>query len=303
VDDRLRIDWNYSKARYHRATIEVLANGHLRNLEELVSAIPSCEELPWHTLIPKAYEQEYSDLISDAVLDENIRPSSRHSTDTFAFDTVLLTGSTGFVGAFLLEELINNADAIVYCLIRARDGKEAAKRLFDNLNKYGITIEPERVIPLCGDLSKPKLGLSETTFDELSLTIDAIIHNGALTNLIQPYYALRQANVFGTKEIIKLACLNKVKPICYISTLSIFGEADSGINNSFCENEFPDVGPWLTMGYAQSKWVAEQLIRTAGERGCPVVIYRLGTVTGHSKTGAWNTEDFQFRLFASCQDP
>ena len=46
----------------------------------------------------------------------------------------------------------------------------------------------------------------------------------------------------------------------------------------------------------QSKWVAEQLIRQAQERGIPCSIYRPGLITGHSQTGITNTQDLASRL-------
>jgi thioester reductase-like protein len=44
-------------------------------------------------------------------------------------------------------------------------------------------------------------------------------------------------------------------------------------------------------GYGRSKWVAEKLVREAGERGLPVRVYRPGNVSGHSETGASNQRD------------
>ena len=86
----------------------------------------------------------------------------------------------------------------------------------------------------------------------------------------------------------------------YTSTLSVFGEAENPPGRGFNEDDVLEPGPALTMGYAQSKWVAEQLVRTAGARGCPVMIFRLGAVTGHSRTGAWSTDDFHCRLLKTC---
>jgi len=50
----------------------------------------------------------------------------------------------------------------------------------------------------------------------------------------------------------------------------------------------------------QSKWVAEKLVTTARERGIPVSIYRLGRMSGHSKTGVSNTDDFMHRVLRGC---
>jgi myxalamid-type nonribosomal peptide synthetase MxaA len=56
----------------------------------------------------------------------------------------------------------------------------------------------------------------------------------------------------------------------------------------------------LQSGYAQSKWVAEKLVTIARSRGLPVSIYRLGRITGNSKTGVWNTNDFMRRMIKCC---
>lgn len=56
----------------------------------------------------------------------------------------------------------------------------------------------------------------------------------------------------------------------------------------------------LQSGYAQSKWVAEKLVAFASSRGLPVTIHRLGRITGNSKTGVWNTNDFMCSMIKCC---
>ncbi|HWI60822.1 MAG TPA: SDR family oxidoreductase, partial [Symbiobacteriaceae bacterium] len=56
----------------------------------------------------------------------------------------------------------------------------------------------------------------------------------------------------------------------------------------------------LRLGYTQSKWVAEQLLLQAQERGIPTAIYRIGRVAGHTETGACQTDDYLWRLTQSC---
>jgi thioester reductase-like protein len=53
-------------------------------------------------------------------------------------------------------------------------------------------------------------------------------------------------------------------------------------------------------GYAQSKWVAEKLVEQAGERGIPYAIYRPGLVSGHSVSGAWNTDNLISSMTRVC---
>ncbi len=294
---KLRITWSYSRARYCRSTIISLAQAYVESMRELIKSCLT-HAIPIEVMqMQHIHRRTDIDLQSEVNLDPNLIRQSKPTGLTLDSNAVLLTGATGFVGAFLLDELLKETQAKVYCLIRSSDPNNAINKLHKNLEQYGIwkpTVE-DRIIPICGDLSSPYFGLSAKQFHELANQVDAIYHNGALTNLLQPYLALKPANVLGTKEIIHLACLGRIKPIYYTSTLSVFSEEESPMDKSFTEDDVPDPAG-LTMGYAQSKWVAEQLVRAARARGCPVVIYRLGTITGHSCTGAWSTKDFHTRL-------
>ena len=97
---------------------------------------------------------------------------------------VLLTGATGFLGAFLLHELLTDEDTIVHCLVRADDAAFAKERLRENLVTYGLLTDAfdERVVPVVGDLSKHSLGLSPEAFAELADQVDGIYHSAAIVD-------------------------------------------------------------------------------------------------------------------------
>jgi len=213
-----------------------------------------------------------------------------------------LTGATGFLGAFLLAELLKQTRADIYCLIRADNEQGAAERLKQQLSRYELLehIDFKRVIPVCGDLSSDRLGLSEQRYREIAAQVDVIYHNGALVNFIQPYRTLKPANVAGTQEVLRLACTEKPKAIHYVSTLSVFSEKAPIHPHGFSEYDEPRLTVNLDNGYAQSKWVAEQLVRKAGDRGFQVSIYRPATVAGDTRNGIWNVDDFLCRLLKGC---
>jgi thioester reductase-like protein len=56
----------------------------------------------------------------------------------------------------------------------------------------------------------------------------------------------------------------------------------------------------LDGGYPQTKWVAEKLVKIAGDRGLPISIYRPGRISWHSKTGVCNPEDHTSRMIKGC---
>lgn len=233
------------------------------------------------------FETNIADLSADAVLDETICPLR---ITRFKPKHIFLTGATGFVGAFLLHELLlHNPQATIYCLVRANNLADSRSRLRSTLKNYEIWEESfsSRIIPIVGDLSKPLLGLSAQDFGKLADVIDVIYHCGAYVNLVYPYTALRDANVGGTKEILRLATMTKITSVHYISTLDVFQSSNYDGMKLIAETDDLLSAEGYSDGYAQSKWAAEKLVMAARSRGLPVAIYRLGMVTGHSQTGAF----------------
>ncbi len=104
----------------------------------------------------------------------------------------------------------------------------------------------------------------------------------------------------GTHEIFRLASHLKPKIVHYISTLSVFPMEDELPLLPIEESDQLDFDKLLITGYAQSKWVSEKMALLARSRGLCVNIYRLGRITGHSQTGAWNTEDLVCRMIKGC---
>ena len=206
---------------------------------------------------------------------------------------VLLTGATGFVGAHLLLELLRSTRAAITCLVRGAADDAARQRLLVVMANYGLQHGglQRRLRVLQGDLAAPRLGLSEATFDQLGQELDTIDHNGALVSFVQPYEALRAANVGATQEVLRLACLHRTKHVHHISTINVFS-AEQSADHLLLEDEPLPGQAALEDGYARSKWVAEKIVALAGERGVPTTIYRLGGITGHSVSGRTNPGDF-----------
>jgi thioester reductase-like protein len=151
-----------------------------------------------------------------------------------------------------------------------------------------------------GDLSQPRLGLAAREFDALADDVDAIYHNGALVNFLFPYEEMRATNVGGTQEVLRLATRGGLKPVHFVSSLSVFFTAHyAGARVS--ESETPSGAEHLPLnGYAQSKWVAERVLSVARERGIPVTSYRPVFIGWHSRTGEYNPDDFLCRFIQAC---
>jgi amino acid adenylation domain-containing protein/thioester reductase-like protein len=203
---------------------------------------------------------------------------------------ILLTGSTGFLGAHLLRELLDATTARVWCLVRARDASHAVARIADAAARYGLPGLPGgRVVPLPGDLASPGLGLPPGEFGELARSIDIIYHAGASVNFIYPYEELQAANVTGTREVIRLAGLARGVPVHYVSSTAVLaGLGVMGVREVTEDTPLAHADR-LRVGYVETKFVAEELLRNAGRAGLPVAIYRPLDIVGSRRTGVWNT--------------
>ena len=213
--------------------------------------------------------------------------------------SVLLTGGTGFFGPFLLRSLLEQTDDLVQVLVRADSEDHARVRIERGLASLGLEGDVvrawhDRVQPLCGDLELPNFGLSPVRWSSLSDSVDAIYHNGALVNYVLDYASMRSANVGATNEVIRLTWSGRPKVLNHISTTFVFGWSTK---ETLCESDTNADMALLDFGYSQSKWVSEQLVLAAMERGMPARVFRPALITP-SVTGDGYNFDIAIRLLA-----
>jgi len=223
-------------------------------------------------------------LHNDAKLDTTLQFPHALATDWENPKAIFLTGATGFLGAYLLFELLQKTSADIYCLVRAKNNAAGLERLQQKLAFYKLwksDFRP-RIVPVVGDLAKPCFSLKESAFEQLATTIDVIYHNGAQVNATYAYSRLKASNVEGTETILRLAGLKQTKPVHFISSLAVFF-IDDNQYKTILEEDIPELDTSMKGGYKQTKWVAETLINVAQQRGLPATIYRPGRIWGDSK--------------------
>ena len=206
---------------------------------------------------------------------------------------VLLTGATGFLGAHILANLLERTPYTVYCLVRAEDESKGAERIFANLKNYELykDIYRDRIRIICGDISKPNLGLNSIQYSKYAGEIDMIYHCAANTNFVEPYEVLKPVNVGGTQEVLRFASTVKSKIIQHVSTSYVYSTLSNPYGFLIKEDTLPDSNETLILGYQQTKMVAEQMIGIARERGLSANIYRVGRISPSGQTGIGQPHD------------
>ncbi|MCC3771252.1 thioester reductase domain-containing protein, partial [Streptomyces sp. UNOC14_S4] len=251
--------------------------------DALLESVPGAASTARHTV----------DFAAEVRLAEDVRAAAEVVRGADDPAEVFLTGATGFLGAFLLRDLMRSTRATVHCLVRGEDETAALRRLRENMEWYRVwdEVDPARLRILVGDLAEPRLGLTEDQFDALARTVDVVYHAGATVHWLRPYTELKAANVGGTEEVLRLAARHRTVPVHYVSTVGVFaGAATEGVPLKVDDTTGP--AEILPTGYVQSKWVAEHVIGLAQERGLPVSVYRVDVISGDQANGACQTRDF-----------
>ena len=250
----------------------------------------------------QSYTQDEID--RDIILHENITPTGILSPNIDNPENILLTGAAGFLGVFMLNELLKFTTGKVYCLVRKTEFETVADRLRLTIKKFGLedslSLADRRIILVSSDLGLNKFGVSDDLYESLSSKIDTIFHCGAQVNIMASYNKLRSSNVQGTLEVIKFATHIQDKPINYVSTLSsaYLHDENGALTEEFPTKHYGD----LFGGYAISKWVSERLLTELKDRGFPVKIYRSGYISGYSKSGHTSLNDALLLLIKGCID-
>jgi thioester reductase-like protein len=249
----------------------------------------------------RVYMQELIDKYS-AGLDVKLLPKKARRDNL----TVVLTGSTGSLGSYLLQSLINSPRVSkIICLNRSRD---AQKRQTAGNKSRGLPIpwesedDTEKTVEfLIADLSSPDLGLGEAIYSKLQATVNAIIHNAWKVDFNHTVESFERTHIAGTRHLIDLSRKCEYQaPILFVSTIST---AMNWTQKPVPESSIHDLNSPAFIGYAESKYVAERLIEAhASSAGFTSSVMRVGQIAGpvmSTAGGVWNMQEWFPSLLAS----
>lgn len=266
---------------------------------------------------PEAGEAAYSKSLDELL---HQLPAKYQSADPEALNsaeqlTIFLTGATGFLGSYLVQDILERTARSVRLIAHVRGVKEpsaALARLRRSLQGYGLWKDEwsGRLTAVVGDLSKPQLGVDDATWQTLAQEVDVVIHNGAVVHWVKRYQDMMAPNVLSTIDAMRLCNEGKPKVFCFVSSTSVLDtehyiklseqQTSTGQGAIMEDDDMNGSRTGLGTGYGQTKWVSEQLVREAGRRGLLGSVVRPGYVLGDSSTGVCNVDDFLIRMLKGC---
>ncbi|MBS1853475.1 MAG: SDR family oxidoreductase [Acidobacteria bacterium] len=200
---------------------------------------------------------------------------------------IFLTGSTGYIGAHIAANLLNDHSAGLNLLVRARSTDEAAARLWQSLQlhmEFPRFYEhlQARIRIFLGDLTTPQFGLDRDAYDRLTHTTDSVIHCAASLNRKSEKTCLN-VNLRGTLEVVQLAQKSNyyhgLRRFSHVSTVAVAGTRQDEVVTEDASIDWnrSDYDP-----YARTKKFCEHMIRQLLPE-VPKTIFRPSIVLGDSR--------------------
>lgn len=249
-------------------------------ISELVGATPEPPATGLTGVISEPGMDEMSQIREDIRerLRDLPRPNGRVVLDAET-KTILLTGASGFVGAFTLAAALADGHQVI-CLLRGGESRRAD--LLKKLDQLGLRNPKHetRLRLVNGDLGKPMLGLTEWEFASLTEIVTCIVNVGARVNHIYPYEQLAAENTHSLKELLRLASSTPHQTcLVHVSTSSVVDAPADSLSRPFPAGPLTCL-PTAANGYVRSKAVAEEYVSLAGEHDVPGTVVRIGSVFG-----------------------
>jgi NAD(P)-dependent dehydrogenase (short-subunit alcohol dehydrogenase family) len=199
-----------------------------------------------------------------------------------------VTGATGFIGRHLVEQLLER-EGTIYVLVR--EGSRG--RLEELRSRWGAA--EDRIVGIVGDLSQPRLGVSDEDVDRLRGDVDHLFHLAAVYDMTADAETQRAANVEGTRHMVELAHAVEAGSVHMVSSIAAAGL----FKGTFREDMFEEAEDVDNHPYYQTKHESEAVVRNELER--PWRVYRPGIVVGHSETGEMDKIDGPYYFFKLIQ--
>ena len=232
-------------------------------------------------------KKDYNEYLKLIEIDEN--ENWNNLSDKNNYDHILVTGSTGYLGAYIVQALLINTDATLYLPVRGESQENAADRLMKRLTFYFgndfLEANRDRLIVLKSDLREDDIGIDKSKFDELAGIVEAVVHPAANVKHFGLYEEFHKDNVEATEMLLDFALNGKKKDFHFVSTMDT-GRGDIPGKDYLLFTEYcHDEGQEIDAVYIKSKFEAEKRVLEYRKKGLNTSIHRAANMTFHSDNG------------------
>lgn len=220
------------------------------------------------------------------------RDYNKNHTFSFSYKNILLTGATGFLGIHILDYLLKNTSADIYCIIRKKYNQSPKKRLKNIISYYFdkdyFNTYNKRIFIINGDLLFENFKTSNKDYLLLKNKIDCIINAAANTKHYGNYKTFYNENFVTVKNLVCFAEENRIL-FNQISTTSVSGDYNSNSKNNllFTENDLYIGQDYKSNVYIRSKFEAEKFILKEERNGLIANIFRVGNLMARYSDGVF----------------
>ncbi|TFK52659.1 NAD(P)-binding protein [Heliocybe sulcata] len=256
------------------------------------------------------HAQILNDMISKYTSDLPTQKRTVAPADLNEDDVVILTGSTGSLGTFILHTLLLNPRVKqVFAFNRAgsspslqRQRRSYKERRLDEA-VLDVAASSGKVVFHDIQVNQPEFGLPHDVFAAIHSSVTLIIHNAWALNFNWSLATFEPVHLKGLRNFVDFALTSPRNSPPRIAFTSSIASAGAHTTGPVPEESLDDPSICLPQGYARSKYVGERILAIASQKtGVPTMSFRIGQISGDSKAGIWNVTDNVPALVRACQE-
>ncbi|KAJ5992188.1 NRPS-like enzyme [Penicillium sp. IBT 35674x] len=219
------------------------------------------------------------------------------STDQPGQSTVILTGSTGSLGGYLLHQFLKDPKVgKVYCFNRSGNAQSRQRASFISKGlDPSLLDDPARVEFLTVSFGEAQFGLPDANYNELLGSVNLVVHNAWKVNFNHPLESFEDPHLRGVLEFLWFSHRSAARAhFTFVSSVSTIGGWDSATMGSTVPEAPIESNAVMEQGYGESKYVGEQLcLAAARDAGIPTTVLRVGQIGGPTtQQGLWNVDEW-----------
>ncbi|KAI0064074.1 acetyl-CoA synthetase-like protein [Artomyces pyxidatus] len=259
---------------------------------------------------PQQHADSINAMIKKYATDFPARPPASARIPDSDGEVVILTGSTGSLGTFLLHTLLQDSRVNKVFAFNRKGSSSTFGRQTQSYQERGLDLATLRSAVSSGrlefhevEVNVHNFGLPSEVFEKIHSSTTLVIHNAWVLNFNWTLATFEPVHIKGLRNMLDFALTSpKATPprVAFTSSIASAGAFTSGV---VPEEPLEDPAACLSQGYARSKFVGERMLAIAAQKtDVRTLSFRIGQISGDSVKGIWNATDNVPILVRGCQE-